>query len=424
MTGIVLSESIHWVEAITLEGDRLSAAGMVVRRDAVVGVRIDKPGVRSSFMVARVLLLLCGGASVAAFAQTLRFFDPDYTVFALSLLPVVLLLVALFILRPRTHLTVLLANGAVLAMPSRDPAFLTLCLEAFERLWTSDTGGQASLYLHAGHRSVDFGPPVAAAGVAAVPATPVPTTRSTPANGSDSEPAPLLPMIDLPLFGEEDRESARPAVTGRLDDATRASAGVNGMVAHPEEIEATRETLRALDRAAIEDEDIEARVDQLAEALRTVHDPDEGDSVDALVPEPEPDAEEATGRAAGPDAQNADDEGAADADLAEAEAASESRAPIPAAAFDTVRTNVHTLARLLRQRSTSPALADAVDILERHTERGCADEREVRALARSISILRGRMTVYPAAIQVLDAVEIAAGLEAPGDLERTGDAAE
>lgn len=342
----MLSENVKWVGSITLEGGRLTADSLVVRRDSVVGARLDRPGVRLSFMAVAVLWLLSLAASLMAFAQTLQFFEPDYTVFAASLLPLLGLGLLGFVLRPRSHLSLLLADGSVLAMASSDKGFLNLCLEAFERLWADEMRSRSSLYLHAGHRSVDFGAPLAQVAVAA----PVVSAQASGDRGQGQ--GELTPMIDLPVFHDEDT-----AHQDHLDaDDVEAS-------------EATTENAMPADGEALPQDGRDAADTPIL-----------GD-VDREAGSEEPDGEWHEDRE------------------------DEPHGPlIPAADFDAIRPKVKTLCRLLRQRSSSPALGDAVDILERQTLEGCASERQARALARSIAILRSRMAVYPAAITVLDGV--------------------
>ncbi|MBV6656174.1 MAG: hypothetical protein KI785_00245 [Devosiaceae bacterium] len=488
----MLKESIVWIDALTLEGDRLSAEGIVVRRDAIVGVRLDRPGTRLSFVAMASLLLIALGASAVAFAQTLQFFDPDYTVFAVSLLPVLGFGLACWMVRPRQHLSILLTDGSVLALQSKDAAFLDLCLEAFERLWSDPSRARSALYIHAEHRSVDFGPEVAAP----LPPIPVPMPAAQPAPAGVSLPpvppslidqpvdsravadrddrASMLPMFDLPVF-PEDEEPSQPAKAAPQEAAQEAPSEAEVKAAPDPEAEAAaaaeaqdksleeaRRRLRTIaarqrqDRSAAPQAAVQAAADEAGEpAASDGRVKDLADSlaemaVGASVATPPAEADEPSPEAdvaAEPETADAEAganqanelaeqleplvEAAPPAPAAEVEPAANDAAlevddnftPIPASAFDTVRGNVKTLARLLRQRSSSPALTDAVDILEKHTMEGCATERDVRALARSVSILRGRMTVYPAAIQVLDAVEIAAGFEDTSELEASNDAA-
>lgn len=330
----MLSEKIRWVSSVTLEGDRLSAHAIVLRRSALIGARLDLPGWRFSFVAVCVGLMLAVGASVTAFAQTLQFFEPDYTMFAATLIPVIALAVAAWLVRPRRHLTLLIADGSALGLVSNDAGFLKLALEAVERLWADGARHNASLYLHAGHRSVDFGPGP----------KPVDTSLSNEDN--------LSIGLELPDFGDDE------------------PVGDN----------VTDETLDAPEEAP--SDDVIADIDVANDQARS--EPDQ-DSSDARALSEDEDASE-------PDSESA------------------STHLIPAQTFDDVRPKVATLSRLLRQRSASPALKDAIDILEERTANGCQNEREARALTRSVTILRGRMAVYPAAVQVLDALYEAADL--------------
>ncbi|MEM6384028.1 MAG: hypothetical protein AAF739_15255 [Pseudomonadota bacterium] len=517
----MLSEAVQWVQSITLEGERLSAGGVVVRRDAIVGARLDTPGVRLSFLAMLVLLVLTLGLSGAAFAQTLQFFNPDYAMFAASLVPVIGAAIGCFILRPRQHLSLILSNGYVLAMPSKDRAFLDLCLEAFERLWTDPERVASSLYIHAEHRSVDFGPALQGAGhsrpqsrqanrprvsaaqpLVSAPVSsslgpvPIPVqvpladderTSSASSSGvsSNSRREVLLPGIDLPIFPEEEAKvasepPAEAASSGPEDEiGDKASAPSSALVPPAAEdrdetavvdpaqaaadaitsalrLEAANDPGQKPAPAAPSEDSEDERVAELARALDAatiVPETPEGPSDKAVGPEGSDGSVEAGLAASAIEALHdesgsAEDagEGApltdtpeavqpqpidADGEVEEVEASVGAAdtdndppfKPIPAAAFDTVRSNVRTLARLLRQRSSSPALNEAIDTLERHILEGCVSDRERRALARSLSILRGRMTVYPAAIQVLDAVEVAAGLEDAEPSKASTDAA-
>ncbi|MEM1287788.1 MAG: hypothetical protein AAGH60_05510 [Pseudomonadota bacterium] len=507
----MIPEKLHWVRAITLEGNRVTADKIVVRRDSVIGARIEPRGYRPLFVVALICLWAAASVSVALFSQTLRFFEPNYLFFGLSLVPVVIAVIFIVALRPRQHLSVLLSDGTTLAMPSTDTAFLNLCLEAFERLWASELSSDHAIYIHAGHRSVDFrsAPTVAkSAGVdksraratgstRQVPAAPLEATSPPPAPAAagvrldtgmyplpEREPdRPMLPLIDLPVFSDEDAAgiasnvptvstetaprgalseraisadthaaqptrgqapaSGLPAVsTGEADREKGVSFSTNGQensartaealaVATLQEIfggetsdsvvepsRSDRETLDG-DGSVPEEPDTKSRDSVSTRKVSAVDDPQSGNkdlrpsppkSADSTPVSKEPDREEI--------AQALTEEA-----IAEEVVEHHGLAPIRAEAFDTVRSNVTTLARLLKTRSSSPALADAVETLEKLTIEGCTTEREVRALARSISILRGRMTVYPAAIQVLDAVEVAGGLEALSDMTASDTAA-
>lgn len=428
----MLSENIRWVGQITLEGERLTADDIVLNRDAVIGARLDKPGIRASFVLVVLLLVAALVLSVTLFLQTLQFFDPDYTRFALSLIPLLALAWASYQLRPRNHLSVMISDGSALLLASRDGNFLSMCLEAFERLWADKSRMRASLYLHAAHRSVDFGPS---------------GSLALAANGSDVND-PLPPMPELPMFDDSEDESTAqsdesaisepedmaledvlpplpspplpppPAAEQEPDVASEVTiegpsppplppAGetvdsVEQTSAEPEltiaELLGADETPQG-DAPVEEDKRIEPQlVEEPIEPARN----DDSDRLDevtagedmfelAIEPEPEPDAVE---------------------DEVEPEEPAEPAGPVvEAAAFDGIRPKVATLSRLLRDRPDFAALIDAVDLMDKHIESGCQTLSEAEALAGAILAMRGSLGVYPAALQVVEAIAQAGELD-------------
>ncbi len=434
----ILTENIRWVESVTLEGDRLSADDLVIRRSMLAGARIDTLGVRVSFLVLAGLMLGNLVFSAVAFVETLQFFQPNYTVFALSLLPLLALGAATYRLRPRQHFTLLLQDGSALGLRSRDGNFLTRCLEAFDRLWTDPVRGAASLYLHVQHRSVDFGP------------APVPPSAGIDvvANASQNSPkvgrtAALVETVGPPLppVYAADEEELEALIPRRMDEPDEKPAGQGRADPKPADANPADEepSDSARDQVALEDRDgalentpddaaegghdgalYEAPLpplppplptDELPEIPQAVH-PD----ADLLVPmdddlvnaksdevvaapggpiwepepelEPEPEPEPATWEHLPPPED------------------------IPAAAFVGTRPKVEALVRLLRERAPSQGIGDAVDVLELMTRRGCKNEREVRALSRSVQVLHEKMHAYPTAVELMEDVRRAGRLPA------------
>lgn len=434
----MLSENIRWVGQITLEGERLTADGIVLNRDAVIGARLDKPGVRTSFVLVTLLLIAALVLCTTLLLQTLQFFDPDYTRFALSLIPLIALGWASYQLRPRNHLTVLISDGSALLLASPDGNFLSMCLEAFERLWADKSRMRASLYLHAAHRSVDFGPSDRLA--------------LDVAGGSDVND-PLPPMPELPMFEDSEEESARPmgeAAAPEPDDQPvedvypplppppdpvpePEAANVREVASPPplptvvevpqdEAVEpelSIAELLGADDHTDVEVPTEQERIEpELADEPLGPREPleplepvevradDDSDRLDeitagedmfalAIEPEPEPVAEV-------PEAVEPE----------EPEEPEEPAGPVIAAeTFDGIRPKVATLIRLLRDRPDFAQLLDAVDVMDKHIEAGCQKQSEAEALASAIAAMRGPLAVYPAALQVVEAVAQAADLD-------------
>lgn len=449
----MLSENIRWVGQITLEGERLTADNIVLNRDAVIGARLDKPGVRLSFVLVVLLLVAALSLSVTLFLQSLQFFDPDYTRFALSLIPLIALAWASFQLRPRNHLTVLISDGSALLLSSSDGNFLSMCLEAFERLWADKSRMRASLYLHAAHRSVDFGP----SGTGLLAAREVSSVND-----------PLPPMPELPMFDDEDEQSSpdgeerdtgeasgtsqknivlQAVLEDSMDEALPARPARSG--AEPDqEAMATQEAMAPppLPAGAPDDdgEDHAVVVSELsvADLLGADGAPEEDIRVEpVLVDEPveTPSAEVPSAVAPSEETPSAEtsmvedpvseDEDRLDAltagedmfDLAiepeEAEAEQEPEEPeepagpvIERTAFDRIRPKVGTLSRLLRDRPDFAELIDAVDVMDLYVEAGCQTREEAEALAAAIATMRTPLAVYPAALQVVVAVADAGDL--------------
>lgn len=458
----MLSENIRWVGQITLEGERLTADGIVLKRDAVIGARLDKPGVRASFVLVSLLCVASLVLSVTLFLQSLQFFDPDYTRFALSLVPLIALGWASFQLRPRNHLTVMISDGSALLMTSGDGNFLSMCLEAFERLWADKSRMRASLYLHAAHRSVDFGP----SGTGMLGAT----------DGS-SVNDPLPPMPELPMFDDADEEP--DADRSGEDSANEERVDQEPVNQEPADtnmpnLELSDENMTRVDAPALAPNAVEEVLDVALEpampsALPPVE--TEADPVPELtsppplpmptppvveVPveesaEPElsiadllgaPDEPEEEIRAEPVfaeqpvETQSADDSDRLDEVTAgedmfalaiepepepDPEPAEEEPVPaepkeplgpaIEAEAFDGIRPKVATLSRLLRNRPDFAELIDAVDVLDKHIEIGCQTRGEAEGLAAAIATMRGPLAVYPAALQVVEAVAQAGELD-------------
>lgn len=472
----LLTENIRWVASLTLEGDRLSADDIVVRRAMVAGARIDTLGVRLSFVVAAGLFLTSLVFSVSSFVATFQFFQPDYTVFALSLLPLIGFGVVAFRLRPRQHFTLLLQDGSAIGLISRDGNFLTRCLEAFERLWADPARSSASLYLHAQHRSVDFGPAkggidvvpnpqpsmgaasmaVAQTGSALPPFVPVPEAAAVPAS----------PPVDMPPVRAADDEELEALIPRRRDeeDEPHLQPEPQPQPEPEQDVQAAAFQEPSLDhlesvRAEVFDADLPEMSDDEADEpplpplpppmptdefppVPAPVDPDD----DLLVPmADEPHDHDAKGQ------EEADAEAEVQFEEPEVDAHSEPEPepelepepepepepapePVPkmpleeledlplpeeieAIHFADIRPKVEALVRLLRERAPSQGIGDAVDVLEMMTRRGCRNEREVRALARSVEVLRERMHAYPTAVELMDDVR-RAGLLPPSPKPR------
>lgn len=454
----MLSENIRWVGQITLEGERLTADDIVLNRDAVIGARLDKPGVRASFVLVALLWVSALVLSVTLFLQSLQFFDPDYTRFVLSLVPLIALSWASFQLRPRNHLTVMISDGSALLMTSGDGNFLDMCLEAFERLWADKSRMRASLYLHASHRSVDFGPSG--------------TGMLGPTAGS-SVNDPLPPMPELPMFDDGDEELAAdgedqdpadqdPADQEPVDndmpsleladedmtrqDRTGADEPVQMPNAQEEVVEVTLEQALPFPVPPVEAEAdpvpeltsppplpmpsqpvVEVPVEAATEAELSIADllgaPDEPEDDQRAEPVF---ADEPVETQSADDSDRLDEVTAGEDMFAlaiepEPEPAEEEPAPsepeepvgpaIGAEAFDGIRPKVSTLSRLLRDRLDFAELIDAVDVLDNHIETGCQTRGDAEILAAAIATMRGPLAVYPAALQVVEAVAQAGELD-------------
>lgn len=441
----ILTENIRWVESVTLEGDRLSADDLVIRRSMLAGARIDTLGVRVSFLVLAGLMLGNLVFSAVAFVETLQFFQPNYTVFALSLLPLLALGTATYRLRPRQHFTLLLQDGSALGLRSRDGNFLTRCLEAFDRLWTDPVRGTASLYLHVQHRSVDFGPaPVRpSAGIDVVPNA----SQDLPKVGRT---AALVEAVGPPLSPvyAADEEELEALIPRRMDEPDEEPADANPADVNPADKEpssavhdqvaqvthdgalgdtphhaAEGDHDDALDEAPLPPLPPPLPTDELPEVPQAVHPdadllmPMDDELVNAksdeVVPAPggliwEPELETETETEPEPEAEPKP--------RPEPEPATWEHLPppedIPAAAFAGTRPKVEALVRLLRERAPSQGIGDAVDVLELMTRRGCKNEREVRALARSVQVLHEKMHAYPTAVELMEDVRRAGRLPA------------
>lgn len=396
----LLTENIRWVQSITLEGERLTADDVVVRRDMLAGARIDTLGVRLSFIAVAVLFAVNVVASVAAFLETLQFFEPDYSIFALSLLPLIVLGYGAYRLRPRQHFTILLRDGSALGVLSRDGNFLTRCLEAFERLWADPMRAKSSLYLHATHRSVDFGPPAGGIDVLA----------NTPDEG---------PMaLTLPVFGDDEEDEDKAAPKNSDGPPELPEMPVEENAPEPTQVD---DPLPPLPPISLSDEKDDEPITQVSSALDVDEPqddlPEEDDvSLPPLPPQfPEQEEDEA------PVSDEEQLEESTDEEEATPEAAPEEtdqaipdededprpfgdHVGVPAAAFLDVRPKVEALVRLLRERAPAQGISDAVDVLELMTRRGCDTPVEVRALARSVELLSERMSAYPTAVELLDDV--------------------
>lgn len=396
----LLTENIRWVQSITLEGERLTADDVVVRRDMLAGARIDTLGVRLSFIAVAVLFAVNVVASVAAFLETLQFFEPDYSIFALSLLPLIGLGYGAYRLRPRQHFTILLRDGSALGVLSRDGNFLTRCLEAFERLWADPMRAKSSLYLHAAHRSVDFGPPAGGIDVLA----------NTPDEG---------PMaLTLPVFGDDEEDEEKAAPKNSDDPPDLPEMPVEDEAPEPTPVD---DPLPPLPPLSLSDEADEEPITQVSSALDADEPQDDAPEDDdvSLPPLPpqfpeqdedEPPVSDEEQLKESTDAEEATPEAAPEeTDQATPDEDEDPRpfgdhVGVPAAAFLDVRPKVEALVRLLRERAPAQGISDAVDVLELMTRRGCDTPVEVRALARSVELLSERMSAYPTAVELLDDV--------------------
>lgn len=424
----MLSENIRWVGQITLEGERLTADGIVLNRDAVIGARLDKPGIRASFVF--VVLLTAAALVLCAtlLLQTLQFFNPDYTRFVLSLIPLVALGWACFQLRPRNHLTVMISDGSALLLASKDGNFLSMCLEAFERLWADKSRMRASLYLHAAHRSVDFGPSGALALGAA---------------GGSNVNDPLPPMPELPLFDDSEDEPSPEMEMGGAPAIEQDAASIEEVL--------VQEILTEDDRAPLPppppfEAEAETEADPVPEVSAPPPLPPAEDAPEQVAPEPELSIADLLGSDDVPEEEervepvldeepvedktddDSDrlDEATAGEDMfalaiaPEPEPVEEEPEPEPeepagpaieAEAFNSIRPKVGTLSRLLRDRPDFAELIDAVDVMDKHIEAGCRTREEAEALAGAIAAMRGPLAVYPAALQVVEAVAQAGELD-------------
>lgn len=440
----LLSENIRWVGQITLEGERLTADDIVLNRDAVIGARLDKPGVRTSFVLVALLLIAALVLSVTLFLQSLQFFDPDYTRFALSLAPLIGLGWASYQLRPRHHLTMMVCDGSALLLASRDGNFLSMCLEAFERLWADKSRMRASLYLHAGHRSVDFGP----SGAVAV--------GTAGAAGGSTVNDPLPPMPELPMFDEDEDELATEvqgtemqgtmvegADAPELDELSVEEAMPPLPPPPPVEVEIVAEAEAEVEVEADPAPElisppplpipptpvVEVPREKAAEPELSIVDllganeqPNEDVRVEPVLIEeavearPDDDLDRMDELTAGEDMFALAIEPESEPEIVEEEPEPlEPEVPagpvIVAEIFDGVRPKVGTLSRLLRDRPDFAELIDAVDVLDKHIETGCQTLGEAEALASAITAMRGPLAVYPAALQVVEAVAQAGSLD-------------
>lgn len=414
----LLSENIRWVGQITLEGERLTADDIVLNRSAVIGARLDRPGIRVSFVLVVLLLIASLMLSVTLFLQTLQFFNPDYSRFALSLVPLLALAWSAYQLRPRHHLTVLISDGSALLLASGDGNFLSMCLEAFERLWADKSRMRASLYLHAAHRSVDFGPsgslaltddvdeplppmpelPMFADGddepVVAYGRAPEPVDREQESSLPPVPPPP--PVADL---GYEEPVEVDPAPTLPPPPLPPVDEPLAGTAAEPElSIAELLGAEQQQNDEKVEEERIEPELDETPDEAQAI---DDSDKLDAVT--------------AGEDMFALDIEPEAEPEPVEPETPAEPEVPagpvIEAPAFDAIRPKVSTLSRLLRDRPDFSELIDAVDVVDEQIEAGCQTLADAEALAGAVATLRGPLAVYPAALQVVEAIAQAGELD-------------
>lgn len=405
----------------------MSADDLVLRRDMIAGARIDRPGIRASFLAAALASVAAFVMAVIAFIDTRRFFEPDYTLFALALLLVAGTAFVAYYLRPRNHLTVLLRDGSALVMVSRDATFLNLCLEAFERLWLDEERARASLYLHAGHRSVDFGPAISGAPVETLveQRAEVPDLPLFPADGApddaEAEPVPAVDAAPDPAGPVAEPELQEPEpVAVELDGQTGVSDAVApeivpDMVPDAAEVADTKRPSLA-QRVAARFRKAEAEAEVQADVDAEGKPPAE----DTVVSQPLPDLPPLSfTQEAEPfvphDAPVPDDVPLPEPPTHEqAETwqvsfdAEDEAFLIEPERFDDVRPRIQALARLLHDRASGQDVADAIDVLELLTRRGVANEREERALHRALEVMRSKLSMYPAAIELMNEVAVAA----------------
>ncbi|MEM6711071.1 MAG: hypothetical protein AAF590_02190 [Pseudomonadota bacterium] len=459
-----LSETVRWVKTITLEADRLTADGIVVRRDMVVGARSDEPGVRWSFVVAVGGVLISAIVSALAFLETRQFFNPDYTAFALSLLPLAAFLTAAVLLRPRQHLTVMLRDGSALAMLIKDPAFLTVCLEAFERLWADPSNARASLYIHAEHQSAELGAP----DTSVLPPDTNPKTNSVSFDSASAGALPLplsnapddiasqstVPALPNEMHGKISGEMVDPVIEPAFEtvpalytdhpiDVTSDTAGSHTLPGPPslnvvDDLEGSSEG--SVDSMpGLAPADILATLPPeltngtLATSILPTSSFQEGapvgdpplhgnsDGPDVAIEAAVDEAFASPDWLSGPwpsDEQESSAEKASAPHPSDgASALSLEQQPLPALpptsppesidaqVFVEVYPRVVRLARLLRDRKLVRGLGDAIDILEVMTRRGCAKPSDVRGLVRAVAFLRQHLSIYPSAIALLDDVQ-------------------
>ena len=122
------------VGTLTLRDSLIAFDTGIVRLDALIGLRFDRAAMRVQVLIPLIGLMISIVLAGATFVPTLQFFEPDYTAFALSLLPVLGFLIWLVVERPRRQLTLLLADGAALGLRSGDATFLGEVQSAFEQL--------------------------------------------------------------------------------------------------------------------------------------------------------------------------------------------------------------------------------------------------------------------------------------------------
>ncbi len=411
----LLTENIRWVHSITLEGERLTADDVVVRRDMLASARIDTFGVRLSFVIVAGLFLVSLTASVSAFLETLQFFEPDYTLFALSLLPLVAFGYGTYWLRPRQHFTVLLRDGSALGVLSRDGNFLTRCLEAFERLWSDPMRAQSSLYVHAAHRSVDFGPPAGGIDVLANTPDEGPMALTLPVFSEDEDEVadnntPPVPQPDAPKPVKPKPEDLEIKPTEEPDLPPLPPLGEQDD--HDEDGEEAPDRTTHVSAALEADDPVD---DEPLNDNASGLDEDDGPLPPLPPPFPLPVGDDLGGEddllGPGSDEPDArDDEPAIDEPDIDDRPFGD-HVGVPAAAFVDVRPKIEALVRLLRERAPAQGISDAVDVLELMTRRGCDTPVEVRALARSVQLLGERMNAYPTAVELLDSVAEAGHLK-------------
>eukprot|EP00752_Nemacystus_decipiens_P019439 g17495.t1 len=148
----------------------------------------------------------------------------------------------------------------------------------------------------------------------------------------------------------------------------------------------------------VEEERIEPELDEAPPESQAI---DDSDKLDAVT--------------AGEDMFALDIEPEAEPEPVEPETPAEPEVPagpvIEAAAFDAIRPKVATLSRLLRDRPDFSELIDAVDVVDEQIEAGCQTLADAEALAGAVATLRGPLAVYPAALQVVEAIAQAGELD-------------